>query len=868
MRKKMNFGVLASAAGLALLSAAALLTSCAREEAGGDPDGVVTMSVKASVSGYSGLSATRSDYDRINDVEAVNVVRYAIYTGGSLVDHNETGEFRVSARKRYDLYAIANVSGWSYPSSEEALRRQTMPAPAISSFATSGIPLAGCAEDVKPGDHNFTSEIPLKRLFSLVRLDLTPPAGATVSDVIINAFYVTNQNAVLTPFGESFYAEGVSGCAKAADDATDGHAYRDEVPAELTKGRYFVYVPENCSFVSGRTITPSGFYLRGSYALDGVKRMVDATTLIATGADATSALVSGQCRRNALVTVSLYDLSSAAEEPWLEVDPASLTDTMYVAEADSTLSAVVHNYAGGLTVSSSDNIRVLNAGDDDLFADNGDGTATLSLRYGCLAEGDGTGTISVMKAGSAIRDGVISMRTKAPTLKFDKASYPLTNADRSQAVSLTYRVGDGSVYRSYDQALYDELLDVRTEVAGKAKNLVRFIPTRVSLNGDANIDESNAGTYPDALVARPAASGCGVAAAKASVKFVNSGGGGSVTGASVSDWVIDSEAYVAQRKSFSFKILSYADDMTVSGSDNLELSTSVTKNSDGSATVKGTYGCLKKGTGAITVKRNGSAIGNGSRSVNVIAPTLVISPDCIVISESHSSSTFDMYYKDKNGNKMTDFDEALYDKLIVPTAWLDDGQGGGEYEDAFFKMQLSLSGNTLSWGQAGTSAYYDHALNAGPIKSGLGVNYAWADIEVVGGGAGEVITNGPFEVSYTYALAKTGSVTGGGSTVTVYDYALSYTIIYKGTVSSSLTYSVKSSGSYPISEQDEPDSYQSYNNDIPLRTTSVTITSSSPNKSFTEYIYNYNRLGDITYRLDVVYNGRTYSFDLSRIPNS
>ena len=460
MRKKMNFGVLASAAGLALLSAAALLTSCAREEDGGDPDGFVTMSVKASMSGYSGLSATRSDYDRINDVEAVNVVRYAIYTGGSLVDHNETGEFRVSARKRYDLYAIANVSGWSYPSSEEALRRQTMPAPAISSFATAGIPLAGCAEDVKPGDHNFTSEIPLKRLFSLVRLDLTPPAGATVRDVIINAFCVTNQNAVLTPFGESFYAEGVPGCAKAADDATDGHAYRDEVPAELTKGRYFVYVPENCSFVSGRTITPSGFYLRGSYALDGVKRMVDATTLIATGADATSALVSGQCRRNALVTVSLYDLSSAAEEPWLEVDPASLTDTMYVAEASSTFSAVVHNYAGGLTVSSSDNIRVLNAADGGLFADNGDGTATLSLRYGCLAEGDGTGTISVMKAGSAIRDGVISMRTKAPTLKFDKASYPLTNADRSQAVSLTYRVGDGSVYRSYDQALYDELTGI------------------------------------------------------------------------------------------------------------------------------------------------------------------------------------------------------------------------------------------------------------------------------------------------------------------------------------------------------------------------------------------------------------------------
>lgn len=521
MRKKMNFGVLASAAGLTLLSAAALLTSCAREEAGGDPDGVVTMSVKASVSGYSGLSATRSDYDRINDVEAVNVVRYAIYTGGSLVDHNETGEFRVSARKRYDLYAIANVSGWSYPSSEEALRRQTMPAPAISSFATAGIPLAGCAEDVKPGDHNFTSEIPLKRLFSLVRLDLTPPAGATVSDVIINAFYVTNQNAVLTPFGESFYAEGVSGCAKAADDATDGHAYRDEVPAELTKGRYFVYVPENCSFVSGRTITPSGFYLRGSYALDGVKRTVDATTLIATGADATSALVSGQCRRNALVTVSLYDLSSAAEEPWLEVDPASLTDTMYVAEASSTFRAVVHNYAGGLTVSSSDNIRVLNAADGGLFADNGDGTATLSLRYGCLAEGDGTGTISVMKAGSAIRDGVISMRTKAPTLKFDKASYPLTNAARTQAVSLTYRMGDGSVYRSYDQALYDELLDVRTEVAGKAKNLVRFIPTQVSLNVGANIDESNAGTYPDALVARPAASGCGVAAAKAAVRLEN-----------------------------------------------------------------------------------------------------------------------------------------------------------------------------------------------------------------------------------------------------------------------------------------------------------------------------------------------------------
>ena len=47
MRKKMNFGVLASAAGLALLSAAALLTSCAREEDGGDPDGFVTMSVKA-----------------------------------------------------------------------------------------------------------------------------------------------------------------------------------------------------------------------------------------------------------------------------------------------------------------------------------------------------------------------------------------------------------------------------------------------------------------------------------------------------------------------------------------------------------------------------------------------------------------------------------------------------------------------------------------------------------------------------------------------------------------------------------------------------------------------------------------------------
>lgn len=862
----MFFSVLSSAAGLALLSAAAFLTSCAREEAGGDPDGIVTMSVRASVSGYSGLSDTRSDYDRINDVETVNVVRYAIYTGGRLVAHNETGEFQVSARKRYDLYAIANVSGWSYPSSEEALRRQTMPAPAIPSFATAGIPLAGCAENVKPGDHNFTSEIPLKRLFSLVRLDLTPPDGATVSDVVINSFYVTNQNAVLMPFGESFYAEGVSGCAKAADDATDGHAYRDEVPAELTKGRYFVYVPENCSFVSGRAITPSGFYLKGSYTLDGVKRTVDATTLIATGASATSPLVSGQCRRNALVTVSLYDLSSAAEEPWMEVDPVTLMDTMYVAEADSTLSVVIHNYAGGLTVALSDNLRVINAGDDDLFGDNGDGTATLYLRYGCLAEGDGTGTITVMNSGKAIKGGVITVRTKAPALKFDETIYELTNSVRSRGVGLSYRLGDGAEYESYDQGLYDELLDVRTEVSGEAKSFVSFKPTRVSLRDGVTIGESSAGEYEDALVARPASSSCGVAAAKAGVKLVNSGGGGSVTGARVSDWVIDSEAYVAQRKSFSFKILSYADDMTVSGSDNLELSTSVTKNSDGSATVKGTYGCLKKGTGAITVKRNGSAIGNGSRSVNVIAPTLVISPDRIVISGNHSSSTFDMYYKDKNGNKMTDFDDALYDKLIVPSAWLDDGQG--EYEDAFFNMQLSLSGNTLSWGQAGTSAYYDRALNAGPIKSGLGVNYAWADIEVVGGGAGEVMTNGPFEVSYTYALAKTGSVTGGGSTVTVYDYTLSYTIVYKGTVSSPLTYSVKSSGSYPVSEQDERDSYQSYDNDIPLRTTSVTITSSSPNKSFTEYIYNYNRLGDITYRLDVVYNGRTYSFDLSRIPNS
>lgn len=326
---------------------------------------------------------------------------------------------------------------------------------------------------------------------------------------------------------------------------------------------------------------------------------------------------------------------------------------------------------------------------------------------------------------------------------------------------------------------------------------------------------------------------------------------------------------MAQRKSFSFKILGYSDGMTVSGSDNLELSAVVTKNPDGSATVRGTYGCLRKGAGAITVKLNGSAIGNGSRGVNVIAPALVISPDPIVISGSHSSFTFDMHYEDKDGNRMTDFDEALYDELIVPGAYFEERAfRDQEQEMEFYNMQPSLSGNTLSWGQAGTSAYYEGVLCAEPIKLDSGVEAAWADIEVVGGGAGEVITNGPFEVSYAYALARTGSVTGGGSTVTVYDYTLSYTITYKGTVPSPLTYSVKSSGSYPISEQDEPDSYQSYNNDIPLRTTSVTITSSSPNKSFTEHIYDYNRLGDIAYRLDVVYNGRTYSFDLSRIPNS
>ncbi|MCI2108489.1 MAG: hypothetical protein LKK12_00570 [Bacteroidales bacterium] len=190
-----------------------------------------------------------------------------------------------------------------------------------------------------------------------------------------------------------------------------------------------MYVPENCSFVSGRAITPSGFYLKGSYTLDGVKRTVDATTLIATGASATSPLMSGQCRRNALVTVSLYDLSSAAEEPWMEVDPVLLRDTMYVAEADSTLSVVIHNYAGGLTVASSDNLRVLNAGDDDLFADNGDGTATLFLRYGCLAEGDGMGTVTVMNSGKAIKGGVITVRTKAPALKFDETIYELTRIE-------------------------------------------------------------------------------------------------------------------------------------------------------------------------------------------------------------------------------------------------------------------------------------------------------------------------------------------------------------------------------------------------------------------------------------------------------
>ena len=630
--------------------------------------------------------------------------------------------------------------------------------------------------------------------------------------------------------------------------------------AELTKGKYFVYVPENCSFVSGRAITPSGFYLKGSYVLDGVKRTADATTLIATGASATSPLVSGQCRRNALVTVSLYDLGGAAEEPWMEAGPATPRDTMYVAEA-GTLTAVVHNYAGGLAVASSDNLRVLNAGDGGLFADNGDGTATLSLRYGCVAEGDGTGTISVMKDGSAIRGGAVTVRTKAPKLKFDETVYRLTNSARSRGVSLTYRLGDGSAYGSYDQALYDELLDVRTEVSGKAESLVKFKPTLVSLKDNVTIDESSAGEYEDALVARPASPGCGVAAAKAGVDLALPKG-------SASDWVIDSEAYVAQRKSFSFKIAGYSDGMTVSCSDNLELSAGVTKNPDGSATVRGTYGCLRKGAGAITVKLNGSAIGNGSRGVNVIAPALVISPDPIVISGSHSSFTFDMHYEDKDGNRMTDFDEALYDELIVPGAYFEERAfRDQEQEMEFYSMQPSLSGNTLSWGQAGTSAYYEGVLCAEPIKLDSGVEAAWADIEVVDGGAGEVITNGPFEVSYAYALARTGSVTGGGSTVAVYDYTLSYAITYKGTVPSSLTYSVKSSGSYPVSVQDEPDSYQSYDDDIPLRTTSVTITGSSPNKSFTEHIYDYNRLGDIAYRLDVVCNGRTYSFDLTETPS-
>ena len=113
----------------------------------------------------------------------------------------------------------------------------------------------------------------------------------------------------------------------------------------------------------------------------------------------------------------------------MEVDPATLRDTMYVAEADSTLSVVIHNYAGGLTVASSDNLRVLNAGDDDLFADNGDGTTTLFLRYGCLAEGDGTGTVTVMNSGKAIKGGVITVRTKAPALKFDETIYELTRIE-------------------------------------------------------------------------------------------------------------------------------------------------------------------------------------------------------------------------------------------------------------------------------------------------------------------------------------------------------------------------------------------------------------------------------------------------------
>lgn len=493
-----------------------LLTSC--DDDNSSPEEpldtmTVTFTAEPSEYDYYGLNLggglTRSDYPHINAKEPIKSRYYAFYKDGSLIEQNTTGKLsNVRSRDVLDIYAISNVASWTYPEKESDLAGMTMEAPAIASFSENGgVPQAGSLLNWNVGKNKGSFNFKMKRLYSLVQLDFSIPDGWTPSDVTLYEFYAINQNAVLMPFGESYYHEGEAGCAKVDDDKTDGYRYgtNGESITELTDGKYFIYIPENSSLKSKKTITPTYFKLSLSYKKDGVLNSIDTTYVIGSygyGADSAK-IFKGQCKRNILINLNVFSQESEV----IDFDPISLS-SLYVAQKPTFPISVTNVDAGDITVK----------GDGEyVSAEIAPATrSSVGFNVTVSALKAGTGTITFKYKGSNIKS--VEIPVSAPTIQFDTTTYTLTNSVSSQTIGASYKEGERGTF--FDAALYDKLLAItKSKAKGDAFYLINVDDNKstVALANGIKITSSNAGTYSNAITASPASADCGVESVNATV---------------------------------------------------------------------------------------------------------------------------------------------------------------------------------------------------------------------------------------------------------------------------------------------------------------------------------------------------------------